>query len=180
MSSALAQPPAISFPGSSRSGLTSFRQGPQRYTGYIKSWQSLLKEGRSGIYFSSGLLTPPESRAMTGISLNQHKSNAVSSHNYYPSKFSYSSYPSGRAAEVRYHQNVDSHDDLSRPTENQQQHWSTTRGREDQHVSKDTSISDSTIASYLQIPSSINNSRGSLAEFAAEVGEVMLTRLRLF
>ncbi len=170
MSSALAHPPAISFPESSRSELTSFRQGPQRYTGHTRSWQSLVKQGRSGTYFSSGLLTPPENRAMTGISLNQHNSNAVSSQNYYPSKFSYSSYPSARGAEVRHHQNADSYDHQVRPTEDQQQLWSTTQEREDQHVSKDTSISDSTIASYLQIPSSINNSRGSLAEFAAEVG----------
>lgn len=170
MSSALAHPPATAFPEPSRSDLTSFREGPQRYTGHVKSWQSLIKEGRSGTYFSSGLLTPPENRAMTGISLNQHNSNTVASQNYYPSKFPYSSYPSGRGAEVRHHHNADSYDHNNRPTEDQQKLWSTTQEREDRHAPNDTSTSDSTIASYLQIPSSINNSRGSLAEFAAEVG----------
>ena len=107
---------------------------------------------------------------MTGISLDQHNSNAVASQNYYPSKSSYSSYPSGRGADVRHHQNADSYDHNNRPTEDQQKLWSTTQEREDRHTPKETSTSDSAIASYLQIPSSINNSRGSLAEFAAEVG----------
>ncbi|KAF7510356.1 hypothetical protein GJ744_006852 [Endocarpon pusillum] len=106
---------------------------------------------------------------MTGISLNQHNSNTVASQNYHPSKFPYASYPSGRGAEVRHHHNADSHDHNNRSTEDQQKLWSTAQEREDRHAPKDTSTSDSTIASYLQIPSSINNSRGSLAEFAAEI-----------
>jgi hypothetical protein len=173
MSSALGRPQPPPFPDSSRFEFEGFREGSQGHTEHGRSWQSLSKESRPGNCFTSGLPTPPETRAMTGTSLNQHNSNDVVSKGYYPSKFSYSSHTSN-GAEVRPRQhNIDGYNHNNSSTGVQSQFWPVSRERDAGSVGKNSSSSDSTIASYLQIPSSINNSKGSLAEFAAEVGYLL-------
>lgn len=174
MLSASVHLPAAPFPESSRFEVESFREGPRLYTEHIKSWHSLVKEGKFGTGAARRLPAPPETTAMTGVSLNQHSSNAVVSQSYYPPKFSYPAHPSGRGAEVGPPQrNVKSYTHNNASTGDESQFWSGIREREDRYAPKDNASSDSAIASYLQIPSSINDSRGSLAEFAAEVGHVL-------
>jgi Cyclin len=153
----------------SAESLTSEYQGRgPRYWGNLKSWQSLAQDTKFGSCFASGLPTPPETRAMNGVGLNQYNHNAISSQNYYPSKLPYPGYPTSNTTEVRSHQsNAINYNNASSTT--QLQAWHATRGKEDIPEQKEHSESDSTIASYLQIPSSINDSKGSLAEFAAEI-----------
>ena len=183
MSPALAQHPSPSFPQPSKSELESLQEDPRKHAEHIKSWQFLVREDRLGSCFASGLPTPPDTRTMTGISVNQHHSNDVVSQSYYPSTFSYPGYPPASSAEVRNRQhNADSYNHNKSSSVGQSQYWSSNRDRADRQAPKDTSISDSTIASYLQIPSSINDTKGSLAEFVAEVGHIscMLPALLTF
>jgi hypothetical protein len=108
---------------------------------------------------------------MTGVSLNHHNSNDVVSQSYYPSKFPYPSHATARVAEVRpSQQNIKSYTHSNALASDESQLWSGMREWEDRHAAKESKGSESAIASYLQIPSSINDSKGSLAEFAAEVG----------
>jgi hypothetical protein len=176
MSSALVHPSAAPFPKYSGFEVESCRQDPRLYTEDIKSWQSLVKEGRLGSCSASGLPSPPQTRAMTGVSLNQHTANDVVSQSYYPSK-SYPSYTSARGADVRApqqdiksytHTNTHSKTNSNASASDESHFWSGTR--ESRHAAKESKGSESAIATYLQIPSSINDSKGSLAEFAAEVG----------
>jgi hypothetical protein len=171
MSSVLVHPPPAPSSESSNPDLGGFQEAHQRHTQQNNSWQLLVKEGRLGGYFASGLPTPPETRAMTGISLNQHNSNDVVSQSYYPSKFSNPGHSYTRSADVGYHpHNIESFNHNRSSSRDQPQFWPANREKENSHAVKDKSNSESAIASYLQIPSSINNSKGSLAEFAAEVG----------
>jgi hypothetical protein len=174
MSPAFAHFPAEPFPETSRSHPESCQEDPRRYTEQSKSWQSLVKDSKFRSCFSSGLPTPPESRAMTGVSCNQHSSNDIVSQNYYPSKYSYPTYPSSKGTEAKpYQQNADPYTQSNSSMADQPRLWSGSRKREDSQGNKDIANSDSTIASYLQIPASINDSKGSLAEFAAEVGSIL-------
>jgi hypothetical protein len=166
MSSALAYPPVVLFPEPSTLDIDSFQEGPQRYTEHIKRWPSFDSKGRFGSSIASGLPTAAEIKAMTGTSLNLHNPNDVASHNRYPPKFSYADYFSMRGREVR----CDHHHNAS--TAEQSQVRSANWGRDNRQPLKNHSNADYAIASYLQIPASINNSKGSLAEFAAEVGLV--------
>jgi hypothetical protein len=177
MSSALVHPSAAAFPKYSGFEVENYRQGPRLYTEVIKSWQSLVKESRIGSYPASGLPSPPGTTAMTGVSLNQHTSNDVVSQSYYPSKF-YPTYTSARGVDVRApqqdsksytHNNTHSNTHSNASISDESQFWSGTRERESAHAAKESKGSESAIATYLQIPSSINDSKGSLAIFAAEV-----------
>jgi hypothetical protein len=171
MSSVLAHPPPAPFSESSNPDLGGFQKAHQRHTQQGNSWQSLVKEGRLGGCFASGLPTPPETRAMTGISLNQHNSNDVVSQSYYPSKVSNPGHAYTRSADVGYHRhNIESFNHNRSSSRDQPQFWPADREKENSRAVKDNPSSESAIASYLQIPSSINDSKGSLAEFAAEVG----------
>ena len=168
MSSAFASLPAAPFSESSRSELESFPGFPQQHTGHIKSWQSFAKGGRFESCYASGLPTPPETRAMTGTSINQHSSNDTVSQRYYPSKYSCQAYPS-KGTEVRHYPNNGDGYTYNHAAD-QQQLWSASQEKEVNQAPKSIPNSVSVIASYLQIPPSINDSKGSLAEFAAEVG----------
>ena len=171
MSSALAHPLAAPFPQSSTAEFGSLK-GPQRYTEQIKSWQSLVTEGRLRSCFASVLPTPSEAKAMTGISLDQHNSNRITSQNHHPPRSSYASHLPSAGAEVRPTQhNLKGYHHTGSSRRDQPQIWTDSREQENRHVPRDSLASDLAIASYLQIPSSINDSRGSLAEFAAEVGQ---------
>lgn len=170
MSSALVYPPASLLPQSSRTSLGGVSPGPQQQTEYIKSWQSLVNSGRFESGFASGLPTPPETKAMTGVRRNQHNLNDAVSQSYFLSKFSNSGVDTASSAEAKPRQNnVQSYNHNRSSTRGQLQVWPTSQEKETSHIPKDGSMSDSTIAAYLQIPLSINNSKGSLAEFAAEV-----------
>lgn len=176
MSSTSALPLVTSCPDPLRLASDGFEKNTRQYTEHTHSWQSLVGKGRPGSYFASGLPTPPETRVMTGIGLNQHNSSDVVPQSYFPSKSSYPGYFSARGQESLHHQhNLDSYNHNNVPTYssrgNQSQSWSANHERENRNTLKDSSKSDSTIATYLQIPSSINDSKGSLAEFAAEVGQ---------
>lgn len=171
MSSALAYSPVVLFPEPSTLDIESFQEGPQRYTEHIRRWPSFDSKGRFGSSIASGLPTAAEIRAMTGTSLNLHNPNDVASHNYYPPKFSYADYSYMRGQEVRRdHHHDDNFDHHNASTAELSQVRSADWGRENSHAPKNHSNADYAIASYLQIPASINNSKGSLAEFAAEVG----------
>lgn len=170
MSSALVYPPAHLFPHSSKTSLGGFTPGPQEQTEHIRSWQSLVKEGRFESGFASGLPTPPETRAMTGVRQDQHNLNDPVSQSYFLSKFSNSGVNAASSTEVRAQQNnAQGYNHNRSSIRGQPQVWPTSQEKEINYTPKDGSVSDSTIAPYLQIPSSINSSKGSLAEFAAEV-----------
>lgn len=176
MSSVLAHPPPAPFSASSNPDLGGFQEARQRHTQQGNSWRSLVKEGRLGGCFASGLPTPPETRAMTGVRLNQHNSNDVVSQSYCPSKFSNPGHSHTRSADVGYHQhNIESSNHNRSSSRDQPQFWRANREKENSHAVKGNSSAESAIASYLQIPSSINDSKGSLAEFAAEVGHLSPT-----
>ena len=68
------------------------------------------------------------------------------------------------------HSNAHSYTHSNASTSDETQFWSGMRERESRDAANDSKGSESAIAIYLQIPSSINDSKGSLAEFAAEVG----------
>jgi hypothetical protein len=170
MSSASVSLPAASFPESSRSDLERRQESSQPYPEHVRSWQLLAKGGIFGSCFASGLPTPPETRAMTGTSINQHHPNDIVSQHHYPSKFSDSAYASKDAEVRRYPHTVENYSYDTSSTSDQPPFWSASREKEVHQPSRNIPSSDSAIASYLQIPASINDSKGSLAEFAAEVG----------
>lgn len=171
MSSTSAYHSVASTPQSFLSGFGGFSEEHHKKVEDIKSWHSLVQESRFGSSFASGLPTPPEPRAMTGVSLNQHNLNDVARQNYYPSKYSNPGHTYTRSQEVRHDQTKAEGFHHSRASSRDQtQFWSASREKEaSQVVMKEVSGTDSTIASYLQIPASINDSKGSLAEFAAEI-----------
>ena len=170
MSSAFVSIPPTSFPGCSRLDRDRLQEGSQQHIEHKKNWQSLATEGILESRFASGLPTPPETTAMTGTSINQHHPNNLVHQNYYTSKFSHpASSVKGSEARNYPHNGEGRTYDIS-STAYQPPLWSASRENEVNQTTKKVPASDSTIAPYLQIPSSINDSKGSLAEFAAEVG----------
>jgi len=115
----------------------------------------------------SGLPTPPSTRAMNGVTLRQQPSHNTTSQPYQPSRFPLHNVPNNSHPP---HQR----DGLHHPGDMQvrtngfnSEHRA--QGSQDRDVSASKNNTNS-IASHLQIPESVNKSKGSLAEFAAEVG----------
>jgi hypothetical protein len=111
-------------------------------------------------WFTSGLPTPPESKAMNGLSV------AASYRGTQPTHINTTRYmhnASATASNMQHSLSQSSYDSQGSHT----RHGSNTQGYRDDWAT-------STIASHLQIPESVNKSKGSLAEFAAEVSSVSL------
>ncbi len=169
MSSTSVSFPPTCFPGFSRFDRERCQEDSQLHTGRTKDWQSLAKESILEGGLASGLPTPPETRAMTGTSINQRYPNNPVPPNHYTSKFSQPACPSNGTESRNYSRNGQGQTYDLASIAHQPPLWSAGRGNEVNQISKNVPSSDSTIAPYLQIPPSINDSQGSLAEFAAEV-----------
>ena len=111
-------------------------------------------------WFQGGLPTPPQSRNMTGVSLSNnygtYPANHTYTHNQQLSQHGSSLQPSRFSAAAS-----------SQPSHG---HANGSRGTSsvDYGISTEKSMVN-VIASHLQIPESINKSKGSITEFAAEV-----------
>ncbi len=126
----------------------------------VSSFQAGQSEGTSSnTWFASGLPTPPGPRVMNGLSVgstvpafhpNQPYPTRHPSDNPFPQR---PSYPSQNSVEYSQHSRMNS-----------------MKGSSIAHSQKNTS---NLIASHLQIPESVNKSKGSLAEFAAEVSKLV-------
>ncbi|KAI4119595.1 MAG: hypothetical protein LQ345_000500 [Seirophora villosa] len=103
-----------------------------------------------------GLRTPPGD--MSGLSVNPLLAPSFGGSQY---KSAPCSRPLNKTQQphISYHNRSQSHEKASTET----------NGLKDPHPRSQNGIDESSIVSYLQIPSSINGSKGSLAEFAAQI-----------
>jgi hypothetical protein len=161
MSSTLAHPPLLPFSQSARQALESHHHAPYPYTDRIKSWQSLVEQGTLGSFGLAGLPTPSEPRDMTEIGLNHYHARDKPAQAQGSDRLPCPAQPSA---------NFVLYPPITSATLGHSQTSSTAPGKQVGPIAKDRSDSTSAIATYLQIPTSINSSKGSLAEFAAEVG----------
>lgn len=163
MSSSLAPEPAYYFarqphnqaPSSEELGGSSISSPSFEWKeGY--SWQGL---------FRNGLPTPPTSKAMTGLTLKNHYNNGVHPSSQSLSKYSHQDAVSGENSTVGRNLGDRGQEHLSY-TDRSQRH----RASSSRDFGFDTKKSSgNVIASNFRIPESVNNSGGSIAEFAAEV-----------
>lgn len=170
MSLALPYPFANPFSASSTQLSKDFHPTLQPCSQHEKIRGSKVKENGSGTCFASGLPTPPERKAMSAVSLNHHNSKYDTAQSYHSSRVNYNDRSAAREVLAGVHeQNLEGGNQNNSSKRNQSQLWPASQEKEKAHASKDSSNSASAIASYLQIPSSINDSKGSLAEFTAEI-----------
>jgi len=118
-----------------------------------RSHETSLHDSRGGSWYTSGLPTPPGTRIMSGAILSSGLANYPPSHSYQQSR---------------------GYQDVSRSQLSQHAHTSSTGqyagfGQTNDSDGYTEQNDINAIASYLQIPESVNNSKGSLVEFAAEV-----------
>jgi hypothetical protein len=118
----------------------------------------------------SGLPTPPSTRAMNGVTLRQQPSHNTTSQPYQSSRFPLHNVPNNNLPHQRDGRDNLHHGDMQVRT-NGFNSGHRTQGSQDRDISTSKSTTNA-IASHLQIPESVNKSKGSLAEFAAEVGGV--------
>lgn len=110
--------------------------------------------------FQGGLPTPPASKAMTSLSIP----NGIGMYSQQYPHVKQERIPSSHVPDAR-HQQSTGH---SRSSRGEQEQRPQTGTFQNDHTSKSSLQSDQ-IASHLQIPESVNNSKGSIAEFAAEI-----------
>lgn len=122
--------------------------------------------------FQGGLPTPPASKAMTSLSIpnnngiySQQYPHVKQEQNYTPEKQE-QQYPSVKQERIPSSHNPDARHLRSasngRWSRNEHEQRPQSKGVKDEYSSDQ-------IASHLQIPESVNNSKGSIAEFAAEI-----------
>ena len=159
MSSSLASEPAHYFPGQPHSQTPSSEElGGSSISSHSFEW----KEGNSwqGL-FRNGLPTPPTSKAMTSVTLKNHYNTGVHPSAQSLSKYSRQDAVSGENSTVER-----SLGEQLGYTDRSQRH----RVSSSRDFGFDTKKSSGNIiASNFRIPESVNNSGGSIAEFAAEV-----------
>lgn len=109
----------------------------------------------SNTWFASGLPTPPGSRVMNGISVGST----------IPTFPPNQPYPTRRPSENSFQQRPSYH---SQNNVDYSQH-SRMNSLGGSSIGQSRKSASNLIASHLQIPESVNKSKGSLAEFAAEV-----------
>jgi hypothetical protein len=163
MSSSLASEPAYYFPRQPHNQTPSSEElGGSSISSPSFEW----KEGYSwqGL-FRNGLPTPPTSKAMTGLTLKNHYNNGVYPPAQSLSKYSHQDAVSGENSTVERNLRDRAQEQLGY-TDRSQRH----RASNSRDFGFDTKKSSgNVIASNFRIPESVNNSGGSIAEFAAEV-----------
>jgi hypothetical protein len=163
MSSSLASEPAYYFPGQPHNQAPSSEElGGSSISSHSFEW----KEGNSwqGL-FRNGLPTPPTSKAMTGLTLKNHYNTGVHPPAQSLSKYSRQDAVSGENGTVERNLGGRGQEPLVY-TDRSQRH----RVGSSRDFGFDTKKSSgNVIASNFRIPESVNNSGGSIAEFAAEV-----------
>lgn len=119
-------------------------------------------------WFGSGLPTPPDTKDMTEVALNRQASDHPSILPYQLAKPSFHDVSNTEfASQFR----SNSHSQASSRTQNEMYDLGlrTRDSRSSSYTAQGVSEKEDEIATYLQIPGSVNQSKGSLAEFAAEV-----------
>ena len=163
MSSSLASEPAYYFPGQLHNQTPSSEElGGSSVSSHSFEW----KEGNSwqGL-FRNGLPTPPTSKAMTGLTLKNHYNTGVHPPAQSLSKYSHQDAVSGGNSTVERNLGDRGREQLGYTDRSQRHRVSSSRD-----FGFDTKKSSGNIiASNFRIPESVNNSGGSIAEFAAEV-----------
>jgi len=163
MSSSLASEPTYYFPGQPHNQTPSSEElGGSSISSHSFEW----KEGNSwqGL-FRNGLPTPPTSKAMTGLTLKNHYNTGVHPPAQSLSKYSRQDAVSGENGTVERNLGGRGQEPLVY-TDRSQRH----RVGSSRDFGFDTKKSSgNVIASNFRIPESVNNSGGSIAEFAAEV-----------
>jgi hypothetical protein len=151
--STLAHHDQASYPPSCRHDV---RQGPP-------SGGQEASRGHSS--FANGLPTPPASQAMTGVTLQNNQSTGNISHHSHLARYPVPDGSSGGLAASRHaaHRPPHERSSLAEPVTGHRP-----SGNFD-FFSEPAKNGGNVIASSFQIPESINSSKGSMAEFAAEV-----------
>lgn len=138
--------------------------------------RSLAEGDSQHRWFRSGLSTPPGTKAMTGVSLNYDLTNRAANHNYtdnpHQMTTAFNDVPITRPANVHRQRSTSQLDSAVKPD----QGVSRMHGRHSSDLQTHKN-SEHVIASHLQIPGSVNKSKGSLAEFAAEVSTTPTGRM---
>jgi hypothetical protein len=125
------------------------------------SWQRL---------FRNGLPTPPNSKAMTSLTLKNHYNNNNNNNGVHPPAQSLAKYPLQDASSGQ----NNTGERVRAGREQEQLGYNDRPQRHRQSISRDFGFdtkksSGNVIASNFRIPESVNSSGGSIAEFAAEV-----------
>jgi hypothetical protein len=139
--------------GDCRTSRWAFEQADNRQ---IQSW------------FGGGLPTPPDTRDMTEVALNRQADDTRSTLSYQPSRLPFHDVSNTDFA-AQFRSNSYSHASSRTQIDLPESGMRTRGSREPSYASQDISEKDDEIATYLQIPPSVNQSKGSLAEFAAEI-----------
>ena len=117
-----------------------------------KSSYDSRRDQNPSTWFAGGLPSPPVTKAMADVQVDPA----------YPQAHPYQgSHPQKRAEDYEYEAQV------TNMTNNTV--YPQTNSQSSQDLSQGHKRRENTIASYLQIPDSVNQSKGSLAEFAAEI-----------
>ena len=119
-------------------------------------------------WFGSGLPTPPDTEAMTEIGLNRLPNDNFSSVAYQPSRVPLRDVSdTGFASQIR----KNTHNTVLSTAQNEMldTRAKSRDSREQGYIVQQVPEKEDEIAIYLQIPGSVNQSKGSLAEFAAEI-----------
>lgn len=131
----------------------------QEQTGYNSAYGC---RGSAPDIFKGGLPTPPASKAMSNLSIPH-------SNGLYPQQYpqvQQERIPASHIPDFRYSQPVTN--GKSNGSEYEEKTQSSTSRERDGYAANGTHQSDQ-IAPHLQIPDSVNSSKGSIAEFAAEI-----------
>lgn len=134
-------------------GAVSFGQADN---GQIESW------------FGGGLPTPPDTKDMTEVAPNRQANDNRSALSYHPSKPPFHDVSDAKFA-AQFRSNSYSRASSRAQSEMLDLGMRTRDSRETSYASQDVSDKEDEIATYLQIPGSVNQSKGSLSEFAAEI-----------
>lgn len=121
-------------------------------------------------WFRGRLPTPPTPKTMTRVTLGLPGSDESIPQSYPPIQLPFHDGANGRAA-THLQNKPDNYGVMS--LRNEGEGWNE-RLEDPDVVSEQQGTADDSIASYLQIPESVNKSKGSLAEFAAEVSGIVL------
>ena len=138
-------------------------QAPARAVSFAQADNSQIQS-----WFGSGLPTPPETKDMTEVAPNRQANNHHAALSCQPTRPQFHDISNNEfVAQLR----STSYSQASSRTQDEMldSGLRARNSREQSYTSQDVSEKDDEIATYLQIPGSVNQSKGSLAEFAAEI-----------
>lgn len=146
--------------GTSRGGIG---QAPVRAASFAQAENSHIQS-----WLGNGLPTPPETKEMTEVVPTRQVNNHPAALSYQPARPQFHDVSNNEfVAQLR------SSSYSQAPSRTQDEMLDpglrARDSREQSYASQDVSEKDDEIATYLQIPGSVNQSKGSLAEFAAEI-----------